>query len=102
MPIYILEVKDGCTRDVYAKESGLAKYLFTGETLDVYSCGVYNGMLDLDPFAPLDEVTQGLSKSLHKAATNAFPHTTANPPKLGRVIQNSWYHEECRDTRRCL
>ena len=59
-------------------------------------------MLDLDPFAPLDEVTQGLSKSLHKAATNAFPHTTANPPKLGRVIQTSWYDEECRDTMRCL
>ena len=46
------EVKDGCTKDVYAKERGLAKYLFTRETIDVYSCGVYNGMLDLDPFAP--------------------------------------------------
>ena len=83
------EVKDGCTKDVYAKESGLAKYLFTRETIDVYSCGVYNGMLDLDPFAPLEELTQGLSKSLHKAATNAFTHTMDNPPKLGRVIQNS-------------
>ena len=29
------EVKDGCTRDVYAKESGLAKYQFTRETIDV-------------------------------------------------------------------
>ena len=96
-------VKDGCTRDVYAKESGLDKYRFTRETIDVYSCGVYDGMLDLDPFAPLDELTQGLSSSLHKAATNAFPHTTANPPpKLDRVIQNSCYDEECRDTRRCL
>ena len=68
----------------------------------MYSCGVYNGMLDLDPFAPLEELTQGLSNSLHKAAANAFPHTTADPSKLGRVIQNSWYDEECRDTRRCL
>ena len=75
-------VKDGSTRYVYAKESGLAQYQFTCETIDVYSCGVYNGMLDLDPFTPLDEVTEGLSKSLHKAATNAFPHTMANPPKL--------------------
>ena len=68
-------------KDVYAKESGLAKYQFTQETIDVYSCGVYNGMLDLDRFTPLDEVAQGLSKSLHKVATNAFPHTTANAPK---------------------
>ena len=54
-------VKDGSTRYVYAKESGLAQYQFTCETIDVYSCGVYDGMLDLDPFAPLDELTQGLS-----------------------------------------
>ena len=26
----------------------------------------------------------------------------ANHPELGRVIQNSCYDEECRDTRRCL
>ena len=52
------EVKDGCTKDVYAMKSGLARYLFTRETIDVYSCGVYNGMLDLDPFAPLEELTQ--------------------------------------------
>ena len=83
MPIYILEVKDGCTRDVYAKESGLAKYRFTRETIDVYSSGVYNGMLDLDPFAPLDEVTQGLSKLLYKAATNVFPHTPIASHKKG-------------------
>ena len=52
------EIKDGCTRDVYAKkESWLAKYEITRETIDVYSCGVNNGMLDLDLFAPLDEVT---------------------------------------------
>ena len=31
------EVKDGCTRDVYAKESGLAKYQFTCVIIDVYS-----------------------------------------------------------------
>ena len=93
------EVKDGCARDVYVKESGLSKYQFIRETIDVYSCAVYNEMLDLDPFAPLDEVTQGLSKWLHKAATNAFPHTMANAPKLGRVIQYSRCDEECRDTR---
>ena len=50
-------MKDGCTRDVYAeKESGLVKYQFTRETIDVYSSGIYIGMLDLDPSTPLDEV----------------------------------------------
>ena len=68
----------------------------------MYSCGVYNGMLDLDPFVSLEEITHGLSKSLHKAATNAFSHSTGNAPKLGRVIQNSWYDEECCDRRRYL
>ena len=52
------EVKDGCTKDVYAKESGLAKYLFTRETIDVYSCGVYNGMLDLDISHPLKNLPE--------------------------------------------
>ena len=70
-------------------------YQFTRETIDVYSCGVYNGMLDLDPF------TKGLSKSLHKAAANAFTHTTGDAPKLDRTMQNSLYDEEGHDTRRC-
>ena len=43
---------------------------------------VYNVILALDPFAPIDEVRQGLPKSLHKAATNAFPNTRAMPPNL--------------------
>ena len=30
---------------------------FTQETIDVY-CGTYNDMLDLDPFARLEEVTE--------------------------------------------
>ena len=55
-------------------ESGLAKYQFTRETIDVYSCGVYNDMLHLDPFTSIDDVTQALSKSLHKATTNALPN----------------------------
>ena len=58
--------------------------------IHVYSCEIYSGMRDLDPFAPLEEVTQGftkgLSKPLHKAATNAFPHTIGNAPKPGRVM----------------
>ena len=38
------EVKDGCTSHVYVKtESGLAKYQFTQEIIDVYTCGLCNG-----------------------------------------------------------
>ena len=59
-------------------------------TIDVYGYGMYNGMLDLDPFASLEEVSQGLSKSLHYAATNAFLHSTIrNALVHGRATQNS-------------
>ena len=34
-------------------------------------------------------VTQGLSNSLYKAATNAFTHMTGNEHKPGRATQNS-------------
>ena len=57
-------------------------------------------MLDLDPFAPLEKVTQGLL--FHEAVINTFPPTTGNAPKTGIVIQNIWYDEECRDVQRCL
>ena len=87
-------------KHVYTKESGLAKYQFFRETIDAYSCGKYNGMLDLDPFTPLEKVTQGLL--FHEAVTNVFPPTTGNAPKSGIVIQNIWYDEECHDIRRCL
>ena len=45
MHIYTYEVKDGCTKDVYANNySRLAKYQFAEETIDVCSSGEYNGM----------------------------------------------------------
>ena len=44
-----------CTRDVYAKQdSELAKYQFTRftcQTVNVYSCGAYDDILELDPLA---------------------------------------------------
>ena len=85
-------MRKGC---IAKKESGLAKYQFTWETIDVYSGGVYNGMLDSWILSHFYEVTQGLSKSVYKAATNAFPYTMGNAPKLGRFIHNSWHVEEC-------
>ena len=36
----------------------IVKYRFTRQIVDVYSFGVYNGILGLDPFTPLEEVTQ--------------------------------------------
>ena len=84
------EVKDKCTKDVYAKnESAVAKYQFTEETIDVHTCGIYNTMLYSDPFALLKEAIQGCSKLLHKAVTNAFPHTVGNAPEPV-IIENSW------------
>ena len=36
-------------------------------------------------------------------ATNAFPHTTiGNLLRHGRATQNSWYDEECCESRRSL
>ena len=32
---------------------------FTRDSIDVYICGIYNGILDLDLFTLLEEVTQG-------------------------------------------
>ena len=47
------EVKDECTRDVYAKiDTKLAKYQFTLETVNLYNCGVYNSILKLVPSTP--------------------------------------------------
>ena len=34
---------------------------------------IFDGMVDFDPSSYLEEVTQGLAKSLLFAATNAFP-----------------------------
>ena len=49
-------MKDGCTTDVYAKnDSGLARYEFIQDTADMYRFGVNNGILELDPFAPLEK-----------------------------------------------
>ena len=53
-------------------------------------------MINLDSFASLEEVTQGLSKSLHYAATNGFPDTTVGnvcpcvvePHKVVGIMRN--------------
>ena len=80
-----------------------ANYQFTLETVNVYNYEVYNGMLDLDPFGCLKGITQGLSKSLHYAATLAFPHSiVGNAPMHCGTTQNSWSDEECHNKRKYL
>ena len=65
-PYQCVKVNDGCQTNVYAKSKiGHVKYKFTWETFDGYNFGVYNGILDLDPFASLEEVTKSLLESLH-------------------------------------
>ena len=54
--------------DTYdTKESELVEYHFTSYIADVFSSGVYNGVLALDPFVPL---MLGLLKYSLKVATN--------------------------------
>ena len=76
------EVKDACTRDEYAKQdSGLAKYQFIWEIVDVFSYGIHNGILELDPFTPLNKVnTRIIEVTLHKAVTTPFPTEQAMNP----------------------
>ena len=63
--------------DAHAKkETGLAKNRFTGETIDVYSCRVYNSILHLNPFTTKEN--------------------------SGKDYQKSRYDEECHETRRYL
>ena len=75
--------KGGLAKYQYAWETvrvykgGLAKYQYAWETVRVYTCGM-QWHARFGSFHILEEVTQGLSKSLHKAATNAFTHTTGN------------------------
>ena len=73
MHIYALRSRmDAQWTYIAKKDSGLAKYQCTRESVNVYCCGIYNGMQE---FTSLEEVTQGLSISMHKPGSNAFPHT---------------------------
>ena len=85
-------LKDGFQKDVDVKNRiGDVKYQFTQGTFDLYTYGVYKGMLDTDPFVSLEEVTQGLSKSLHYASINAFLHIIGSSASIcDRDTQNSW------------
>ena len=48
----------------------------------------------LDPFALLEEVRQGFSKSSYFAATNAFPpHLSKQLTGKWQNTQNIWYNE---------
>ena len=72
------------------------------ETTNVYRCGVNNDMVDLDPFAPLDEVMKRLSNSFHYATTICFLvqlamhpnmvelHKIVNMFRNGMILGDAW------------
>ena len=60
------------------------KYIFTRERIDLYSCGVCDNILEVDPFAPSrPSYTWVLFKSLHKEM--------ANPNNYNYEENMSWY-----------
>mgnify|MGYP000070028485 FL=1 len=79
------EMKDGCSRDAYAKkESVLAEYQCTWGTLDVYSYGVYYGMIELDPRTPAQSCAR-IVKAIAKEVINVFPHIRTMNPSLAKL-----------------
>ena len=57
----------------------------------MYRCGINNDMVDVDPFAPLDEAMKGLSNSFHYAAANSFLVQLAMHPNMIELKKNSRY-----------
>ena len=65
-----------------AQRMYIVKYQFTRQIVDVYSFGVYNASLGLDPFTPLEEVTQDCQSHCIKQPQMPFPTKWAMPPNL--------------------
>ena len=76
------------------------RYTFTPESDSVYRDGIYRRLADKDPECPLKELTKILTKTIHEAAMEAYPHTLPHyKRRSGSMPQNSWYDEECREMR---
>ena len=87
-------MKDECTYNWYIKsKNGHPECQFTWETVDIYSGREYNGIVDLNSSAFLEEIMQVLSTTLHHAATNAFAHITSGTAPM----QNGWYDASSQD-----
>lgn len=76
------------------------RYTFTPETDSVYVEEIYKRMWAAEPVYTVEEITSLLTEILHGAAKEAYPHTQPDQKRgFGNMPQNSWYDEECRETR---
>ncbi|KAH7292540.1 hypothetical protein KP509_29G073500 [Ceratopteris richardii] len=79
---------------------GHTRYSFTSQTDSVYMDGIYRCLCTQEPGRPLDELTNLLTKTLHDAAKEAYPHTHPEERGSSRTMPlNSWYDEKCRELR---
>ena len=77
---------------------------FTHDLADIYEHHIYDGLLHMDPMAPMSTLTTQLSSLLHTAATRSFPHHMhkVHTARSGTMPQNRWYDEECKELYRHL
>ena len=89
--------------DAPTQTPSATRYRFTRETDSVYTDEIYARLCGEEPERPLHELTQILTETLHLAAAQAFPHSQpSRRPSSGKMPQNSWYDEECKETRATL
>ncbi|MCO5586843.1 hypothetical protein L7F22_040788 [Adiantum nelumboides] len=75
-------------------------YTFTPKTDSVYLEEIYSRLCTVGPGLSVEECTTLLTKTLHGAALEAYPHTQPGQRQhSGSMPQNSWYDEECRERR---
>ncbi|MCO5581341.1 hypothetical protein L7F22_035222 [Adiantum nelumboides] len=76
------------------------RYSFTPEANSVYTEEIYSRLCTAGPGLSVEECTTLLTETLHGAALEAYPHTQLGRRQhSGSMPQNSWYDEECRETR---
>ena len=76
------------------------RYTFTPETDSVYTEEIYSRLYAAEPVYSVEEITTLLTQTLHGAAAEAYPHTQPDQRRRsGSMPQNSWYDEECKETR---
>ena len=79
------------------------RYNFTPDSNPVYKDGLYRRLADKDPQVPLIELIEVLTKAIHKASQEAYPHSKPHHKhSSGNMPQNNWYDEECKETRTSL
>ena len=79
------------------------RYTFTPDCNPAYKDGLYRRLADKNPQSPLSKLTEDLTKAIHEAAQEAYPHTKPHQKRsTGNMPQNNWYDEECKEMRTSL